>query len=138
MTKFSINSLQHIGVPVTDMKRSADFYKRLGFENVMQTAFSYRSGTCTVIMMQLGQIIIELYRLPGQDLDAIRSRADGHIDHIAFDVTGVDEVFREMKEKGFEVIEEAPVFLNFWGKGCRFFNIKGPDGERLEFNEILR
>jgi lactoylglutathione lyase len=43
-----------------------------------------------------------------------------------------------MKKEAFDVVEDEPVFLAFWKKGCRFFNIKGPDGERLEFNEILK
>jgi lactoylglutathione lyase len=28
--------------------------------------------------------------------------------------------------------------LAFWSKGCKYFNILGPDGERLEFNQILK
>jgi lactoylglutathione lyase len=27
--------------------------------------------------------------------------------------------------------------LPFWKNGCKYFNITGPDGERLEFNQIL-
>jgi hypothetical protein len=35
------------------------------------------------------------------------------------------------------VLENEPVFLAFWVKGCKYFNTSGPDGERLEFNQIL-
>ena len=31
----------------------------------------------------------------------------------------------------------AKVFLPFWKNGCNYLNITGPDGERLEFNQIL-
>jgi lactoylglutathione lyase len=34
-------------------------------------------------------------------------------------------------------MEDKPVFLPFWKKGCKYFNILDPDGERLEFNQIL-
>jgi len=30
------------------------------------------------------------------------------------------------------------VYLPFWEKGCKYFYILGPDGERLEFCEILK
>lgn len=136
--KFKINGLQHIGIPVSDIRKSEAFYKRLDFENVMEKTFSYKEGNCIVIMMQSGDIIIELYQLPEPEVSAIRSRSDGHVDHIAFDVNDIDAVFAEMKSASFDVIEAGPVFLPFWKKGCRFFNIKGPDGERLEFNEILK
>ena len=48
-----------------------------------------------------------------------------------------DEAFTEITEAGLDIIEEAPVFLDFWEKGCRYFAVRGPDGEKLEFNQIL-
>ena len=88
-------------------------------------------------MMKQGDIIIEIYQMPDAALNGIRSRKDGHIDHVAFDVEDIDATFELLKREGFNVIEDAPVFLAFWQKGCKYFNITGPDGERLEFNQIL-
>ena len=88
-------------------------------------------------MMQRDTIIIELYQLPEPELTGIGNRPDGHIDHIAFDVPDVDAAFEALKNAGYNVLEPAPVFLQFWKNGCRFFNITGPDGERLEFNQVL-
>ncbi len=132
-----INSLQHTGIPVTDIQASEAFYKNLGFSNVMRAGFLHdgKSGTC--MMMKRDGIIIELYQMPEHILTEIRSRKNGHIDHIAFDVSDIDETFALVKEAGFNIIEDAPVFLQFWEKGTRFFNITGPDGERLEFNQVL-
>lgn len=132
-----INGIHHIGVPVTDINASQLFYGRLGFTNVMQAPFKDSGGTGTCVMMQRGNMILELYQLPEAGLMEIRSRANGHIDHVAFDVSDIDEAFRVIKAAGFNVIEEAPVFLQFWKNGCKYFNITGPDGERLEFNQIL-
>ena len=86
--------------------------------------------------MKRGNAIIELYQLSGEAWKELTSRADGHVDHIAFNVENVDEAFREIREAGIEPIEKDPVFLNFWGKGCKYFTIRGPDGEKLEFNQI--
>jgi catechol 2,3-dioxygenase-like lactoylglutathione lyase family enzyme len=81
--------------------------------------------------------VMELYQLPKADLEDIKNRKSGNIDHVAFDVNDIDETFEYLKNKGFEIEENAPVFLNFWTKGCLYFNVIGPDGERLEFNQIL-
>ncbi len=56
-----IRSLQHVGIPVTEIKRSEAFYQCLGFKNNMQANFPYavnENGTC--IMMQA---FIQLKRL---------------------------------------------------------------------------
>ena len=132
-----INSLQHIGLPVTDINRSVSFYEKLGFENVMAATFDYNNDKGNVVMMKLNDIIVELYQMPPKELEEIRNRTNGHIDHIAFDVDNIDTAFSVLKEAGFNIIESQPVFLAFWQKGCKYFNMTGPDGERLEFNQIL-
>ncbi len=133
-----INRLQHVGIPVSDITISEAFYSRFGFKNVMQAPFTIggESGTC--IMMKHKEIIIELYQLPSMQLKEIKARKDGHIDHIAFDVDDVEKTFRALKRELFKIVEDKPVLLStFWKRGCKYFNIIGPDGERLEFNQVL-
>jgi catechol 2,3-dioxygenase-like lactoylglutathione lyase family enzyme len=137
MKNLKLNHIQHIGIPVTDIKISEAFYERLGFKNVMGSSFDYNGGKGTVAMMQLNEMILELYQMPENELKEIRSRKNGHIDHVAFDVDDIDKTFEQIKAAAFSVIEEQPVFLSFWKNGCKYFNITGPDGERLEFNQIL-
>lgn len=132
-----LNHIQHVGIPVTDIKISEAFYERLGFTNVMATTFQYNGGTGNVVMMKMNDMIIELYQMPENELQEIKQRKNGHIDHIAFDVDDIDKTFSELKQNNFTVLEEEPVFLSFWKNGCKYFNITGPDGERLEFNQIL-
>jgi catechol 2,3-dioxygenase-like lactoylglutathione lyase family enzyme len=133
-----IRSLQHIGIPVRNIDASIAFYEGLGFRDVMPSTFDLHGETGRVSMMQLRDMIIELYQLPEPERTEATGRKDGHVDHFAFDVADVDLVYRTLKEAGYRVVEEAPVFLpRFWTKGCRYFNILGPDGERVEFNQIL-
>jgi lactoylglutathione lyase len=132
-----LRGIQHIGLPVTDIKRSEAFYSKIGFAKVMEAAFDYNGDTGTCIMMKRDNMIFELYQLPAFESEKIKNRQDGHIDHIAFDVPDIDVTFSTLKSAGFNVLEEAPVFLSFWKNGCRYFNITGPDGERLEFNQKL-
>jgi len=137
MLSFNINHIQHLGIPVINLAVSEAFYKRLGFENVMASAFDYNGGKGRVAMMKRGGMIVELYQMPEKELEEIRNRENGHIDHIAFDVNDIEEAFVQLKTDGFAIIETAPVFLPFWKNGCKYFNITGPDGERLEFNQVL-
>lgn len=134
---FAINHIQHIGIPVTNIQLSEIFYEKLGFKNVMSSSFDYMGGKGIVAMMQRETMIIELYQLPETELPEIQNRKDGHVDHIAFDVDDIEKAFVELKNAGFSVIENEPVFLPFWKNGCKYFNVHGPDGERLEFNQLL-
>ncbi len=134
-----IKHIQHIGIPVSNMDKSITFYERLGFKNVMPSTFEIKGEKGGIVaMMERNTMIIELYQLPASHLPEIKNRKDGHIDHIAFDVDDADLTFKTLKENNFIVLENEPVFLNFWNKGCKYFNILGPDGERLEFNEIIK
>jgi catechol 2,3-dioxygenase-like lactoylglutathione lyase family enzyme len=133
-----ISKLQHIGIPVKNIFSSIAFYHKLGFENVMDSEFEIPEGKGRCVMMQLKEIIIELYQLPDLLINQdIAIRKDGHIDHFALDVKEIDQVYATVKKAGFELVQDAPLYLPFWKNGCRFFHILGPDGERIEFNEVL-
>ena len=123
-----INHIQHIGIPVTNLKKSEAFYEKLGFKNAMSTTFEYNRGKGFVTMMKRDKMILELYQMPENELIEIRTRKNGHIDHIAFDVDDIDKTFEVLVNGGFNVIEDQPVFLSFWKNGCKYFNITGPDG----------
>ena len=49
----------------------------------------------------------------------------------------IDKAYAELQVAGMEMIEDTPVYIDFWDKGCKYFNVRGPDGEKLEFNQIL-
>jgi hypothetical protein len=93
----------------------------------MDSTFEHNDDTGFVSMMKQKEMIIELYQMPQKELAEIKNRDNGHIDHIAFDVDDIDKVFMELKSDGFIIIEKQPVFLSFWKKGCKYFNITGPD-----------
>lgn len=134
-----INHIQHIGIPVTDLLKSERFYEKLGFKNVMSSTFeSENEKGGKVAMMERDNMIIELYQMPENQLSEIRNRKNGHVDHIAFDVDDIQTTFELLKNNNFTIVEKEPVFLNFWDKGCKYFNILGPDNERLEFNQIIK
>jgi len=139
LLKGNLRGLQHIGLPVTNLERSKAFYAQLGFVESMRTDLPGASEPVQVAMMGHEQLTIELYQLEQEERQAIAKRSDGHIDHIALDVLDIDQAHQEIRAAGLEILEEnAPVFLPFWDHGVRFFTVRGPDGEKVEFNQILK
>ena len=133
----NFKGLQHLGIPVTGLETSVDFYTRIGFNRILSAHVDETGGRVLVAFMEQQGVVIELYQVTEKEREEIRSRRDGHIDHIAFDVADVEMAFQELQAAGFEMVEEKPVFLDFWDKGCKYFAIRGPDGEKLEFNQVL-
>jgi catechol 2,3-dioxygenase-like lactoylglutathione lyase family enzyme len=132
-----IHKIQHIGIPAHNLEISIPFYERLGFENVMESPFEFDGGYGTCVMMKNHEVIVELYQMPDKQLAEIKQRKNGHVDHFAIDVSDIDVAFDTLKKAGFEILESTPTFLPFWKNGTRFFNVKGPSGETIEFNQIL-
>jgi lactoylglutathione lyase len=132
-----IMGIQHIGIPVTDLKVSEKFYRRLGFTTTLRSSFESGGEYGTLIMMECNHVLIELFEMPDGQLDEVRLRKDGHIDHIAFDVQDIGQTYSEIKKAGIRVEDAEPVYMEIWEKGCRYFTAFGPDGERLEFNQRL-
>lgn len=132
-----IHKIQHIGIPAHDLEVSIPFYERLGFENIMESPFEFDGGYGTCVMMKNHEVIVELYQMPEKQLAEIKQRKNGHIDHFAIDVADIELAFDTLKKAGFEILESTPTFLPFWNNGTRFFNVKGPSGETIEFNQIL-
>ena len=139
LLKDNMRGLQHIGLPVINLERSKAFYTQLGFVAVMRTNLPRASEAIQVAMMQHEGLTVELYELAEEERQEIAERADGHIDHIALDVIDIEQADYEIRATGLEILEaDAPAFLPFWDKGVKFFTIRGPDGEKIEFNQILR
>jgi len=57
------------------------------------------------------------------------------VDHIAINVTDVEEARRIADAMQLEVIEEGQ--LPFFENGVKYFTVLGPNREKLEFNQYL-
>jgi catechol 2,3-dioxygenase-like lactoylglutathione lyase family enzyme len=138
MSEDNILGFQHLGLPVTDINRSVAFYSQLRFKPVMKTELPADGDATKVVMMELKGFVLELYQLAGDELAEVRARANGHIDHFALNVQDIDRAFEEAQAIGLTILEDAPVSLPFWDKGVKYFSVRGPDGEKVEFNQIIK
>ena len=130
--------MEHIGIAVNSVKLAGEIYSKLLNTPVYKTE-TVESEHVLTAFLQSGPNKIELLEALNDDSAVakfIAKKGEG-IHHIAFDVDDIDATFNALKQASFIVLEDAPVFLSFWKNGCKYFNILGPDGERLEFNQIL-
>ena len=117
--------IQHVGVPTNDIAKTLAFYEALGFENVHQKD---NNGEM-VAFLKLGDLVIETYQ------NGKATGLAGAVDHIALNVTDVDESRRIADGMGLEVVEAGQ--LPFWKNGVKYFTILGPNREKIEFNQYL-
>lgn len=115
--------IQHIGIPTNDIQETVSFYLSLGFS----VAFSANNQGEEVRFLQFKNLMIETYQ------NGKATLSSGAIDHIAIDVTNIDELFEDIKAAGYTMVDQQVNSLPFWEKGVRFFTILGPNKEKIEF-----
>jgi catechol 2,3-dioxygenase-like lactoylglutathione lyase family enzyme len=125
--KERIKGMQHIGLPTNDMKATIAFYESLGFE----IATRHINNGDDVVFLTLGNICIETYE------NGKAVGYDGAIDHICLDVDDIEKTWEEAKAMGLNIIDSEINYLAFWANGVRFFNVLGPNKEKVEFGQIL-
>ncbi len=128
LNKYS-SGIQHLGIPVSDIDKTIEFYTSLGFEPVLLT--ENKAANERVAFLKLGNLIIEAYG--NKDTE----KKSGAIDHIALDVKNIDALYEEICKEGHRIVEEKVMSLPLWENGVKFFTILGPDKEKVEFCEKL-
>lgn len=121
--------IQHIGIPTQNMQGTIEFYKKLGFDIAFETVNEEEDAR--VVFLKLKNLVIEAYEAQDVKMEY------GAVDHVAIDVTDVEEVYKEVGLLGLNTLDDEIHFLPFWEKGVRFFTIEGPNRERIEFSQYL-
>lgn len=122
-----VTGLQHIGLPTNDLAATVAFYQSLGFTVALE-ADNEGEKVC---FLTLAGVCIEAY----QNGKAVGKA--GAIDHIALDVDDIQKAWDAVRAAGYQTREPAIRTLPFWERGVSFFNIEGPNGETVEFGQIL-
>lgn len=124
-----VTGIQHVGIPTDDIEKTVDFYTGLGFEAALRTV-NEAAGE-QVAFLRMRNLVIETY-----ENHAAKHRT-GAVDHIALDVTDIETVFRTVKKGGYVLLDPEIQFLPFWRNGVKFFTMEGPNGEKIEFSQML-
>ena len=121
------DDLQHIGMPTDDMAKTVAFWQKLGFKKLGEFENNGR-----VVFMQYQHLTFELWE------DDAAPHTTGAINHISLNTKDADAAIKAAQLEGFKVKENEVQQLDFWDSGIKFFNIKGPNGETVEFCEIIK
>lgn len=132
-----ITGLQHIGIPVFSLEDSVQFYESLSFTSFHSKDIVREEGNIRVAFVELHGLVLELYEFEKEYLEDIKKRNDGHIDHIALNVTDIDAVYKIISEGTYKILDKEIQFIPFFDKGVRFFSILGPNNEKIEFNQRI-
>lgn len=119
--------IAHIGVVVKDAELSSKFYSQvLGCKVCDQVD----TAELKLIFLKSGSQIIELVEYAK---DTVPNRAAGVVDHIAFIVPDMNAAIENLRSFNVPLLFDTPKVLS--DKIILFFS--GPDGERLEFIQML-
>jgi catechol 2,3-dioxygenase-like lactoylglutathione lyase family enzyme len=112
-------NLNHVGIYVSDIKRSINFYQELfGFPIVNE----FTSGEAQITMLDLGGGMLELVQRPGSP----GSPPEGNWSHLAIHEPEFDSVLKKLEEKSIETR------LVTMGNGNRLCFFSDPDGHVIE------
>lgn len=124
-----MTGIQHIGIPTNDMQKTISFYEKLGFQVALRTM--NEEAHEEVAFLRLENLVIETYENRAAKMEA------GAIDHIAIDVTDIEEAYAFIEASGLNTEKDPIHFLPFWTNGVKFFTIAGPNREKIEFSQYL-
>lgn len=128
-----IKGIHHIGIPVSSMEKTKEFYLGLGAIVDHEKEDSFEGEKIQVTVFRLGDVMLETYERP-----SVAGKA-GAIDHIAFEVDNLETMYQECKEKKYVFMDDCKTSVqptSYWSGNVRWFIIIGPDGEKLEFSEV--
>ena len=120
MVKFS---LRYTAIQVTDLDRALNFYL-----NVLEMRLAARikvpetNGELAIVKSEGSDHWLEINWYAGQEY-----RSGDELDHIAFEVTNLDEALSELKLKGIEPVSHVRDTKN-----SRWTYIADPDGNWVE------
>ena len=129
MLREQLNGIQHVGIPTNDIEATIEFYGKLGFEVALQTV--NEEANEKVSFLKLNNLVIETYENKAVKMES------GAIDHVAIDVKDIEETYKEVCAMDLNTTNDEIHFLPFWDNGVKFFTIKGPNEEKVEFSQFL-
>ena len=147
-----MSNIKYVGMTVSDMDRSIEFYSEvLSFEKIkdievsgedwekLQGVFGLRMR---VVQMQLGEEIIALteYLTPvGRPIPVDSRSNDRLFQHVAIVVKDMDKAYQHLRQYKVRHSSTNPRQLPEWNKqlgGVKAFYFKDPDGHNLELIEF--
>lgn len=142
-----MTSVHHVGITVSDIERSMDFYQdllgghRLGPYQRSGPRIDAVTGYPGVVVHQAfvqatgGSTVVELLQYENGS-SVVIDPDNGHVAavHVAITVTGLDDILTRLRERGVEVLSD-PIVASEPMAGHRCVYVLDPDRVRVELVE---
>lgn len=145
--RFTVLGIHHVGLVVTDLDRSLEFYgKLLGVDSYpvvhssgerIDRAMQLDGVRMRYAMFDLGGVRLELVQYeqpPGRDLQ--RRNNDLGSSHVALRVDDLNPAYRYLLDQGIAVNASPNTVLRGAGAGNRYCYFRDPDDLQLEIYEV--
>jgi catechol 2,3-dioxygenase-like lactoylglutathione lyase family enzyme len=144
----SVTSTDSVGIPVTDLERSVDFYtqvldfKKIDESEIAGAEYEHLLGVFGVRMriarLQLGDEFIQLMNFvvpDGRPVPVDSHSNDLWFQHVAIIVRDMDAAYRRLRDHKVRYASTEPQTLPDWNPnagGIKAFYFRDPDGNHLE------
>ncbi len=134
MTIENCKGLAHIGFYVRDVEVSKKYYcDTFGFQPIFERTIKAQDGRETILVtfLKLGELVLEM--MPEENR---KISSEGRFQHLAIRVQNIEDAEKKLDALGIkhdELVDSKETFPN----GSKWVTFLGPDGEHLEFTEVL-
>ena len=129
MTLFNVLAFDHVGIRISDLEKSFDFYKKLGFKNlIVDQDGDYEVTNDAGLRINL---IANANPSRGHNILLDESVKFPGYTHAAFTIPDLELAVDKIINEGIKITEgpkDSP--------RRKYFFIRDPDGNVLEFNEL--
>ncbi|MEK7486580.1 MAG: methylmalonyl-CoA epimerase [Planctomycetota bacterium] len=105
-----LKKIDHIGLAVTDLNKMISVYEKMGFRYLGQETVAEQK--VITAFFEIGDCRLELLSAtdPTSPIAKFieKNSGFGGIQHLAIQVEHLEKAIQEMKEKGFQMIDEVP------------------------------
>lgn len=118
----------------TDKALKYGIYRHLPtYEKIIRNLVSFYNEKAgeKVAFLQIKNYCIEAFENGKAEM------SDGAYQHVALDVEDIESMYQKICNEKYTVITDGIEELPFWENGVKFFMIKGPNEERIEFCQKL-
>lgn len=127
MDTFKVLGFGHVGFSVLDVEKSRRFYEEmLDFKVVWE----YHNENRDLLFMGNNSCVVEFMKTK-------EPLVDGPINHLSILVDDVQSAKADLESKGIVFETELLLDVNLYPNGEKFAIFRGPDGERIQLEQIL-
>lgn len=131
---FRVTAYEHVGIRVTDRDQARAFYEKLGWREEIDLPEHHANEMVNDAGVYINLVFNGVKRPEGRNILQDEPLKYPGVTHAAFIIEDMDDLLRLLEQEGFPPSGGPYIYS---GRRKVLF-IRDPDGNVLEFNELLR